>query len=84
MPVVTGAGSGIGATLARRLAAEGARVVVDDIDEGAAGVVSGVLQRDRGRDRGRRSHEDGVAGLISAPRSRLGDVFLRERRRGRP
>src|SRR3954454_11713310 len=34
--VVTGGGSGIGAELARRLAAEGARVVVNDLHEAAA------------------------------------------------
>ena len=39
--VVTGAGSGIGAALARRLAAGGARVVVNDIDPAAAATVAG-------------------------------------------
>ncbi|MEW2634007.1 SDR family oxidoreductase [Streptomyces sp. NPDC048389] len=38
--VVTGAGGGIGAALARRFAAEGARVVVNDIDAGKAGAVA--------------------------------------------
>lgn len=38
--VVTGAGSGIGAALARRFASEGARVVVNDIDSGAASAVA--------------------------------------------
>ena len=42
-----GAGSGIGAALARRFAAEGARVVVNDIDAAAAAAVAGVLRGHR-------------------------------------
>ena len=38
--VVTGAGGGIGAALARRFAGEGARVVVNDIDAGKAKAVA--------------------------------------------
>ncbi|WP_267891791.1 SDR family NAD(P)-dependent oxidoreductase, partial [Streptomyces scabiei] len=38
--VVTGAGGGIGAALARRFAAEGARVVVNDLDGDRAKAVA--------------------------------------------
>lgn len=46
--LVTGAGSGIGAEIARRLAAEGARVVVADIDEAAAGAVAAEIEKGGG------------------------------------
>ncbi|MCX4694210.1 SDR family oxidoreductase [Streptomyces sp. NBC_01408] len=41
--VVTGAGGGIGAALARRFAAEGATVVVNDIDAARAAAVAGAI-----------------------------------------
>lgn len=41
--VVTGAGGGIGAALARRFAAEGARVVVNDLDADKAGAIAGEI-----------------------------------------
>ena len=43
--LVTGAGSGIGAEIARRLAAAGAQVVVADVNEAAAGQVAAEIAR---------------------------------------
>lgn len=50
--IVTGAGRGIGAAIARDLAAKGARVALADIDRGAAEAVAGEIGRDGGDARG--------------------------------
>lgn len=47
--IVTGAGSGIGAAIARELAARGAAVVVSDLDEAGAQNVAGQINADGGK-----------------------------------
>jgi NAD(P)-dependent dehydrogenase (short-subunit alcohol dehydrogenase family) len=72
--VVTGGGSGIGRALARRLAAGGARVVVNDIDPGAAKAVAdeiGGLAAPADV-----ATRDGVAVLVAAARGYLGEIDL--------
>ncbi|MDR7463590.1 MAG: SDR family NAD(P)-dependent oxidoreductase [Armatimonadota bacterium] len=49
MAVVTGSGRGIGAAVAHRLAAEGASVVVTDVDEEQAQQVAGLIHQEGGR-----------------------------------
>jgi NAD(P)-dependent dehydrogenase (short-subunit alcohol dehydrogenase family) len=70
--VVTGGGGGIGRAIARRLAAEGARVVVNDLDSGAA---SAVAQEVNGLAvPGDTGTEEGIARLIDEARGFLGEI----------
>jgi NAD(P)-dependent dehydrogenase (short-subunit alcohol dehydrogenase family) len=74
--VVTGGGGGIGRAIARRLAAGGARVVVNDLDPDAANAVAAEV--DGLAVAGDAGTEDGVAALIAAARAHLGgeiDVY---------
>ncbi len=72
--VVTGGGSGIGAALARRLAAGGAKVAVNDRDgdraAAVAGEVGGVARP------GDAASDEGARVLVEAARGALGDVDL--------
>jgi NAD(P)-dependent dehydrogenase (short-subunit alcohol dehydrogenase family) len=72
--VVTGGGSGIGAALCRRFAADGARVVVNDIDAEAAAAVAAA--NGATAIAGDAASEDGVAALVSAARAELGEIDL--------
>lgn len=75
--IVTGAGRGIGRAVAARLAAEGASVVVSDIDEGAAigvadeiGAVAAIAA-----DVSKRSEVDGLVTKAAEAMGRL-DIFV--------
>lgn len=72
--VVTGAGSGIGAALARRFAAAGARVLVNDIDADAAAAVAAEIGGVAAP--GDAAAEEGVARLVSRARAELGEIDL--------
>jgi NAD(P)-dependent dehydrogenase (short-subunit alcohol dehydrogenase family) len=72
--VVTGAGSGIGAALARRFAAGGGRVVVNDVDAAAATAVATSCGATAVP--GDAATEDGVGDLIGVAREVLGEIDL--------
>ena len=72
--VVTGAGSGIGAALARRFAAEGARLVVNDLNAAAAGEVARSCGATAAP--GDAAGEEGVAALVATARDALGEIDL--------
>jgi NAD(P)-dependent dehydrogenase (short-subunit alcohol dehydrogenase family) len=72
--VVTGAGHGIGRALATRLAAEGARVVVNDLDAAAATLVAEEIGGHAIP--GDAASEQGVTALVDAARAHLGGIDI--------
>ena len=72
--VVTGGGAGIGRALARRLAAGGARVVVNDLDSEAAAEVAASIGGYAAP--GDAATEKGIRELIAAARGHLGEIDI--------
>lgn len=72
--IVTGAGSGIGAAIARRFAAGGARVVLADLDEGKAKAVAATLGGAALPQRCDVSQEADVEACVEAALARFGRV----------
>lgn len=72
--VVTGAGNGIGAAVARRLASAGARVVVNDLDASAAEAVAGEIGGIAVP--GDAASEAGITALIAEADAHLGGIDL--------
>ncbi len=77
--IVTGAGSGIGATHARFLARHGAAVLVNDVDEPAANAVVEGIVSDRGRAAtcaASVATEDGAGEIVATAIDRLGGLDI--------
>jgi NAD(P)-dependent dehydrogenase (short-subunit alcohol dehydrogenase family) len=78
--VVTGGGSGIGAALARRFVAEGARVVINDINGEAAVAVAESCDTSGGGQAvaiaADAASVDGVEALIAGARAELGEIDM--------
>jgi NAD(P)-dependent dehydrogenase (short-subunit alcohol dehydrogenase family) len=72
--IVTGAGSGIGQATARRLSDEGARLVLNDIDEGYLAAVTDGLATEHRTVLGDVSQEDTAVRLVSTARDAFGRI----------
>ncbi|MCY4087579.1 MAG: glucose 1-dehydrogenase [Actinomycetia bacterium] len=77
--IVTGAGRGIGRATARRLAQEGARVAVTDLDESTAAAVADDITSTGGRAFGLRvdvTQRDDIDGMVKQTVTRFGRVDI--------
>src|SRR5689334_21009505 len=72
--VITGGGNGIGAAMARRFAADGARVVVNDLDAGAAEAVAAEVGGFAVP--GDAASDAGASALVAASIAHLGAIDL--------
>jgi NAD(P)-dependent dehydrogenase (short-subunit alcohol dehydrogenase family) len=77
--VVTGAANGIGRAIAIRIAREGARVAINDIDKAAGQALQSQIQLDGGTSfylHGDAASEDDVAALMTAVKDRFGGLDI--------
>ena len=77
--VITGAANGIGRAIALRFAREGARVVINDIDEAAGQALESEIKHDSGKSfyvHGDAASEPDVAALMTEVRSRFGTLDI--------
>ncbi|HKE65038.1 MAG TPA: SDR family oxidoreductase [Micromonosporaceae bacterium] len=72
--VITGGGNGIGAAMARRFAAEGARVVVNDLHEGSCDAVASEIGGFSAP--GDAASASGAQHLVDVAREHLGEIDL--------
>jgi len=79
--IVTGAGSGFGAGIAERFAREGAKVIVNDVDDVGGERVTSAIRRANGDENATYVHadvsqDDAMAGLVDRALARFGRVDI--------
>jgi 3-oxoacyl-[acyl-carrier protein] reductase len=79
--IVTGAGSGFGEGIARRFAEEGAKIIVNDIDDAGGSRVAAAIEAAQGQGSARYVRADvadnaAMAGLVEAALARFGRIDI--------